>query len=101
LFPQRIKGAWFMSKAIPWIFQFEYQDWKRLCPSDKELPLTYEEWLDHSLEQESACAKSRVAVHRVFIPIADFQEYCLRHSCLPDGKSRAAFAKSKSGPEKK
>ena len=78
--------------ALPWYNRHEYQALLALFSDPKNLPKTFDEWLEHAEKVEKQLQAAGFAVARILISPASFRAWCDERGAKPDQRARLSFA---------
>ena len=70
----------------------DYEDILEMMDDGEDLPDTYQDWLDLSLEKEQGLLKQGYPVTRIMIRPKTFDSWCRISGLRPNAEARAEFA---------
>lgn len=70
----------------------DYEDILEMMDDGEDLPDTYQDWLDLSLETEQELLKQGYPVTRIMIQPEKFDSWCRINGLRPNAEARAEFA---------
>lgn len=70
----------------------DYEDILKIMDDAEDLPDTYQDWLDLSLETEQVLLKQGYPVTRIMIQPKKFDSWCRINGMRPNAEARAEFA---------
>jgi hypothetical protein len=81
-----------VARIAVWFRREDYDAFKRLSPSDPDLPDTFDEWFKIATEQIAKLEAKKIAIKKMVIDPKQLAEYCSRSKIKPDRVGREAFA---------
>ncbi|MBV8568781.1 MAG: hypothetical protein JO366_18580 [Methylobacteriaceae bacterium] len=80
-----------------WFRREDYYAFKKLAPSDEDLPRTFDQWFDMASKRNASLAARGFEIERVLIDPQEFAVWAQSAGVKPDRIAREGFAIRKAG----